>query len=65
MNVRVPLSITTEMVRTLAVNESVCVRPLLRRVTDRHIADLTQRYAPRPPVALAGNGIPDPAQDVA
>lgn len=35
MNVRVPASITTEMVRTLAINESVCVRPVLRRVTDR------------------------------
>src|ERR1035437_8698918 len=35
VNVRVPLSITTEMVRTLAINESVCVRPILRRVTDR------------------------------
>jgi hypothetical protein len=35
MNTAVPPSITTEMVRTLAVNESVCVRPVLRRVTDR------------------------------
>jgi hypothetical protein len=35
MNTPVPLSITTDMVRTLAVNESVCVRPVLRRVTDR------------------------------
>ena len=35
MTTAVPLSITTQMVRTLAVNESVCVRPVLRRVTDR------------------------------
>ena len=41
MNVRVPLSITTEMVRTLAVNESVCVRPILRRVTDRATGNTT------------------------
>ena len=35
MTTAVPMSITTEMVRTLAINESVCVRPVLRRVTDR------------------------------
>jgi hypothetical protein len=35
MNTPVPLRITTDMVRTLALNESVCVRPVLRRVTDR------------------------------
>ena len=35
MTTAVPLNITTEMVRTLAINESVCVRPVLRRVTDR------------------------------
>jgi hypothetical protein len=41
VNVHVPLSITTEMVRTLAVNESVCVRPILRRVTDRATGNTT------------------------
>ena len=35
MTTAVPLNITTQMVRTLAINESVCVRPVLRRVTDR------------------------------
>lgn len=41
MSVRVPLSITTEMVRALAVNESVCVRPILRQVTDRATGNTT------------------------
>ena len=41
MTTRVPLSITTEMVRTLAINESVCVRPVLRRVTDRATGNST------------------------
>jgi len=36
-----PPSITTEMVRTLAINESVCVRPVLRRVTDRATGNTT------------------------
>ena len=41
MTTRVPLSITTEMVHALAVNESVCVRPVLRRVTDRATGNST------------------------
>ena len=41
MSVRVPLSITTDMVRALAINESVCVRPILRQVTDRATGNTT------------------------
>jgi len=41
MNRAVPLTITTDMVRTLAVNESVCIRPVLRRVTDRATGNIT------------------------
>jgi len=41
MTTRVPLNITTDMVRALAVNECVCVRPVLRRVTDRATGNTT------------------------
>lgn len=46
MTVRVPLAITTEMVRALAVSESVCVRPVLRRVTDRATGNTTSVAIP-------------------
>jgi hypothetical protein len=38
---RVPLTISTDMVHALAVKEGVCVRPVLRRVTDRVTGDTT------------------------
>ena len=38
---RVPLTITEDMVHALAVKEGVCVRPVLRRVTDRTTGDTT------------------------
>jgi hypothetical protein len=41
MSVRVPLSITADMVRTMALNESVCIRPVLCRVTDRATGEST------------------------
>ena len=38
---RLPLTITNDMVHALAVKEGVCVRPVLRRVTDRTTGDTT------------------------
>lgn len=38
----VPLTVTTDMVHTLAVHEHVCVRPVLRTVTDRATGDSTR-----------------------
>ncbi|WNB85489.1 replication initiator [Cellulomonas sp. ATA003] len=38
---RSPLGITDDVVRTLAVAEAVCVRPLMRRVTDRATGAVT------------------------
>jgi len=39
---QVPLTVTAEMVHTLAVHEHVCVRPVLRTVTDRATGDSTR-----------------------
>ncbi len=39
---QVPLTVTAEMVHTLAVHERVCVRPVLRSVTDRVTGDSTR-----------------------
>jgi len=39
---QVPLSVTAEMVHILAVHERVCVRPVLRTVTDRATGDSTR-----------------------
>ncbi len=58
---RLPLAITNDMVRALAVKESVCVRPVLRRVTDRATGATTvvaircgsTREAKCPPCATA------------
>ena len=38
---RVPLTVTSDMVRTMALNEGVCIRPVLRQVTDRATGDTT------------------------
>ena len=38
---RLPLGITDDVVRSLAVTESVCVRPVMRRVTDRATGSVT------------------------
>ncbi len=41
------------------------IRVRFTHVTDSHIAALTQRYAPVPPIAVAGTPVVDPVQDVA
>jgi DNA segregation ATPase FtsK/SpoIIIE, S-DNA-T family len=41
------------------------IRVRFTHVTDRHIADLTQRYQPRPPISLAETPVTDPAKDAA
>jgi hypothetical protein len=38
---RLPATITDDMVHALAIKEGVCVRPVLRRVTDRTTGDTT------------------------
>ena len=38
---QVPLTVTADMVRTMALNEGVCIRPVLRQVTDRATGDTT------------------------